>query len=44
MIDHLKDAIDLAKPSALAIASMVCFQKKGMGVLINFPAKKNLIC
>lgn len=37
-IKHFKPAIN-AKASALAIGSMVVYQKKGMGVLINFPDK-----
>lgn len=37
-VKHFKSAIN-AKASALAIGSMVVYQKKGMGVLINFPDK-----
>lgn len=40
-IDHLKSAFE-AGASAMALGSMVVFQKKGMGVLINFPKIKDL--
>lgn len=40
-IDHLKSAFE-AGASAMALSSMVVFQKKGMGVLINFPKIKDL--
>ena len=35
-IDHLVKAKKEAKASALALGSMVVYQKKGMGVLVNF--------
>lgn len=36
-ITHISDAVHVGKASAVALGSMVVFQKKGMGVLINFP-------
>jgi cyclase len=35
--EHIKDVINKAEASAVGLGSMVVFQKKGMGVLINFP-------
>lgn len=35
-------AITQANVSACAVGSMVVYQKKGMGVLVNFPNKKNI--
>ncbi len=34
------DVVKRANASAVALGSMVVFQKKGMGVLINFPSEK----
>jgi len=42
-IDHIEEAIQQTNLSAVAIGSMVVFQKKGMGVLVNFPEKKELL-
>lgn len=39
---HLEEAEKAAKASALALGSMVVYQKKGMGVLINFPKRQEL--
>lgn len=36
-IQHIADAVNVANASAVAIGSMVVFQKKGMGVLVHFP-------
>jgi len=36
-VDHIGKVINQANASAVALGSMVVFQKKGMGVLINFP-------
>jgi cyclase len=36
-VEHIEDAIQNAGVSAIAIGSMVVFQKKGMGVLVNMP-------
>ncbi len=41
-IDHIKDVVINANASAVALGSMVVFQKKDMGVLINFPDRKKL--
>ena len=41
-IEDLVKAKKVGKASALALGSMVVYQKKGMGVLINFPSKENL--
>jgi cyclase len=34
--------VEAGHASALALGSMVVYQKKGMGVLINFPAREQL--
>jgi cyclase len=34
---HIGDVVRQAAASAVAVGSMVVFQKKGMGVLVNFP-------
>lgn len=34
---HISEVVDAGHASAVALGSMVVFQKKGMGVLINFP-------
>jgi cyclase len=39
---HLEQAVALGKASGLALGSMAVYQKKGMGVLINFPARTEL--
>jgi cyclase len=36
---HICDVVQQANASAVALGSMVVFQKKGMGVLVNFPDK-----
>lgn len=41
-LDDLQKAVDNGA-SAVAAGSMFVFQKKGMGVLINFPTGKNLV-
>jgi cyclase len=38
-IDHIKRIIEVGKADAAALGSMVVYQAKGMGVLINFPDK-----
>jgi cyclase len=40
-IGHIRDAVKKGGASAVALGSMVVFQKKGMGVLINFEGIKN---
>ena len=42
-LGQIKDVVKLGKASAVALGSMVVFQKKGMGVLINFPKRKDLL-
>lgn len=41
-IEHLGSAIKKGQASAVALGSMVVYQKKGMGVLINFPDRPKL--
>ncbi len=41
-IGHIEDVVQKAGASAVALGSMVVFQKKDMGVLINFPQKRDL--
>lgn len=41
-IDHIGQAIHAGEASAVALGSMVVFQKKGMGVLVNFPDNEKL--
>lgn len=36
-IQHIGEVVKLAHASAVALGSMVVFQQKGMGVLVNFP-------
>jgi len=36
-VEHLGQVVRQARASAVAVGSMVVFQKKGMGVLVNFP-------
>jgi cyclase len=41
-IEHIAEAVHKGQASAVGLGSMVVFQKKDMGVLINFPDKKQL--
>lgn len=41
-IDHIADVVANGGASAVGLGSMVVFQKKDMGVLINFPDRKKL--
>tara|TARA_R110001592_G_scaffold114824_6_gene315001 strand:+ start:3383 stop:4144 length:762 start_codon:yes stop_codon:yes gene_type:complete len=41
-IQDIEQVIKQANASAVALGSMVVFQKKGMGVLVNFPEEKLL--
>jgi cyclase len=41
-LSDLTYAVCKAGASAVAVGSMVVFQKKGMGVLVNFPSPENL--
>lgn len=42
-IEHIKEAVISGKAGAVAMGSMVVYQKKDFGVLVNFPDKKLLI-
>lgn len=42
-LGNIEDAVKLGKASAVALGSMVVYQKRGMGVLINFPKRKDLL-
>ena len=41
-VEHIKEAILDGKANAVAMGSMVVYQKKDFGVLINFPDKSSL--
>lgn len=41
-VSDISDVVKQANASAVALGSMVVFQKKGMGVLVNFPDKNKL--
>ncbi len=41
-VEHIGRVVKEANASAVALGSMVVFQKKGMGVLVNFPENKLL--
>lgn len=41
-LDDIADAVKKARASAVALGSMVVYQKKDMGVLVNFPDKIQL--
>ena len=41
-IEHIGEVVKKAHASAVALGSLVVYQKKGMGVLVNFPDKKTL--
>ena len=41
-VEHIGQVVKQAHASAVALGSMVVFQKKGMGVLVNFPESRNL--
>ncbi len=41
---HICQVVNDAKASAVALGSMVVYQSKGMGVLVNFPDKNDLKC
>lgn len=41
-VDHIGEVVNDAGASAVALGSMVVFQKKGMGVLVNFPDSSSL--
>jgi cyclase len=41
-VDDIRKAVEIGHASAIAVGSMVLFQKKGMGVLVNFPDRELL--
>ena len=41
-VEHIGEVVHQSGASAVALGSMVVFQKKGMGVLVNFPDKGEL--
>ena len=41
-LEHIEQVIKQASASAVALGSMIVFQKKGMGVLVNYPDIKCL--
>ncbi len=41
-VEHIDQVVRDANASAVALGSMVVFQKKGMGVLVNFPSSAQL--
>ena len=41
-LEHISDVIKQGQASAVALGSMVVFQKKGMGVLVNFPEEEKI--
>jgi len=41
-VEHIGEVVRQANASACAVGSMVVYQKKGMGVLVNFPDRKIL--
>ena len=41
-LTDISNAVSIGKASAVALGSMVVFQKQGMGVLVNFPDPKIL--
>ena len=41
-VEHLGEVVNKANASACAVGSMVVYQKKGMGVLVNFPDQDKL--
>lgn len=42
-IEHLKDVLQNGRASAAALGSMLFYQKRGMGVLVNYPDQKDLL-
>ncbi|QIW09661.1 AglZ/HisF2 family acetamidino modification protein [Francisella sp. LA112445] len=41
-VEHIGEVVKRGNASACAVGSMVVYQKKGMGVLVNFPDRKEL--
>lgn len=42
-VEHIGAVVHQARASAVALGSMVVFQKQGMGVLVNFPDERELV-
>jgi cyclase len=42
-IEHIGKAVNDGQASAVALGSMVVYQQKGMGVLVNFPDQEKLV-
>ena len=42
-VNHIAEVVKTGGASAVALGSMVVYQKKGMGVLVNFPDKQALL-
>lgn len=42
ILEHIGEVVKKANASACAVGSMVVYQKKNMGVLVNFPDRKRL--
>ena len=40
-VQHIEEVVKKANVSACAVGSLVVYQKKGMGVLVNFPCRKD---
>ena len=40
---HVREVVHVGGASAVALGSMVVFQKRGMGVLVNFPSPAELV-
>lgn len=41
-LEHIGEVVKMGNASAVALGSMVVYQNKGMGVLVNFPDKNDL--
>jgi cyclase len=41
-IDHIIEVFENTEIAAVAVGSMLVYQAKGLGVLVNFPDKKKL--
>lgn len=41
-LDHISAAVNVGRASAVAVGSMLLYQQKSMGVLVNFPDKELL--
>jgi cyclase len=41
-VKHIEEVVKMGNASAVALGSMVVYQKQGLGVLVNFPDRKIL--